>query len=329
MKNVITRYMAQGLVKNIAVRVGNREGVLMEYYSEGLDEQTLFDVASVTKIFCTTTLFLIALDQKKLSPAQRLGEFFACPADKKEITLFQLLTHSSGFGAVPLWERPAGCSAEEFILNYPLAYPTGSRVVYNCAGFVLLGKILEKTFEMGLDQAFEEYIKKPLGLKVSGYNAGPVGNIVDANEGCSAPGVTSNETALELGGVSGNAGLFANIEELTAFIKVLQNRGAPLYSEAVFDLARKNYTPHLEESRGMGFYYVDRRSEMMAPLFPDGAIGHRGHTGQAVFCDPDTGLYAIILTDATKCVHALGDTDSRRVHALHREIHSAIKENLK
>jgi CubicO group peptidase (beta-lactamase class C family) len=239
------------------------------------------------------------------------------------------LTHSSGLAAVPLWERPAGCSVEEFILNYPLAYPVGSRVVYNCAGFVLLGKILEKTFGMGLDQAFEEYIKKPLGLKASGYNVGPVSNIVDANEGCSNPGFSSNETAQELGGVSGNAGLFANIEELTAFIKVLQNRGAPLYSAAAFDMARKNYTADLEESRGLGFYYVDRRSEMMAPLYPDGAIGHRGHTGQAVFCDPESGLYAIILTDATKCAHALGDTDSSRVHALHRDIHWAIKENLK
>lgn len=325
-QEIIARYQKEKLLEHIALRVGNREGVALEYFSDGVNERTFFDVASVTKIFCTTTLFLIALDQKKVGLTDTLSNYFDCPADKAGITLYQLLTHSAGLGGRD-WASYKGEGAD-FILRASLAYSSGEKVQYNCEGFVLLGMILEKVYGMPLEKAFEIFVKTPLGVRETCFNIGAVENIVDANEGFSAPGTTSNPIPRALGGVAGNAGLFSNLHELTALIKLIQNHGAPLFGEETFALAAQNHTAHLNESRGLGFYYVDRRDEMMSPFFADGAIGHRGHTGQAVFCHPESGRYAVILTDATKCAHAQGHRDSRAVHALHRELHQVIKEQL-
>ncbi len=110
------------------------------------------------------------------------------------------------------------------------------------------------------------------------------------------------------GGVAGNAGVFSNISDLTKYVGFLLNKGKPLIEENTFAQAVQNYTAGMSQSRGLGFLHVDERYEQTGGLFKNGAIGHCGHTGQSVFVDYRTGLYVIILSDAT--VSTVKNTES-------------------
>ena len=89
------------------------------------------------------------------------------------------------------------------------------------------------------------------------------------------------------------------MNDVTKYVRCLLKRGEPIIRKETFELATTNYTPDMEESRGLGFVYVDKRYDQTGGLFADGAIGHCGHTGQSVFLDYRTGLYVIVLSDAT------------------------------
>ena len=142
-------------------------------------------------------------------------------------------------------------------------------------------------------------------------------------------GIVNDYNCQFLGGVAGNAGLFSNIIDVTKYVKLLQNKGTPLFSESIFDMAARNYTRSMNESRGLGFLYVDGRYAQTGGLFADGAIGHCGHTGQSVFVDYRTGFYVIILSDATASViRKYKESKYSEVKDIRAKLHMAIKADL-
>lgn len=132
-----------------------------------------------------------------------------------------------------------------------------------------------------------------------------------------------------LGGVAGNAGLFSNIEDITLYVRMLLENGGTLLSKTILDKAAKNYTCHMSESRGLGFLYVDEAYNQTGELFPVGSIGHCGHTGTSVFLNRDTGMYVIILSDATiSTVKKYGSENYDEVIGMREKLHNAVKEDL-
>lgn len=132
-----------------------------------------------------------------------------------------------------------------------------------------------------------------------------------------------------LGGVAGNAGLFSDITDVTKYVKMLLDYGAPIIKRETFCEAIKNYTKEMSASRGLGFLYVDERYNQTGKLFPVGSIGHCGHTGQSVFVDIKSGLYVIILSDATiSTVKKYGYEDYSTVMKMREDIHNAIKADI-
>ena len=132
-----------------------------------------------------------------------------------------------------------------------------------------------------------------------------------------------------LGGVAGNAGLFSCLSDVTKFVHVLLQKGKPLMGEDTFLSAVQNHTIGMSESRGLGFLYVDDRDKQTGGLFSDGSIGHCGHTGQSVFVDYRSGLYVIILSDATVAtVKKYGKEHYDEVVDMRARIHKAIKQDL-
>jgi CubicO group peptidase (beta-lactamase class C family) len=112
-------------------------------------------------------------------------------------------------------------------------------------------------------------------------------------------------------------------------VHFLQNKGEPLIKEETFLLATQNHTFGMSESRGLGFLYVDERYAQAGGLFENGAIGHCGHTGQSVFVDYRSGLYVIILSDATiSTVKKYGSERYDEVVKMRARIHTAIKRCL-
>jgi len=120
--------------------------------------------------------------------------------------------------------------------------------------------------------------------------------------------------------------LFSNISDVTKYVNFLQDRGAPLISEQMFLTASQNHTLGMSAARGLGFLYVDERYSQTGGLFTNGAIGHCGHTGQSVFVDYRSGLYVIILSDATiSTVKKYGREHYGEVTEMRAQIHRAIK----
>ena len=328
LNKTIDGLISNGTVEHIAVRVGQGNHVICDAYRGGVDETTLFDMASVTKIMVTTSLALIALDNGLLKLEDKVHQFYLT---SRSFTIKNLLTHTIGIGHKSLnKEGNSYANIAEKILDIPSDIPIGADVRYSCPGFILLGKILEKTFGMQLDQCFYELVAKPLGFENTLFLPLNRENTVDSNLDKTKRGIVNDYNCQFLGGIAGNAGLFSNLSDVTKYVLFLQNRGEPLIKEETFLLAAQNHTAKMSESRGLGYLYVDGRYQQTGGLFEDGAIGHCGHTGQSVFVDYRSGLYVIILSDATiSTVKKYGKEHYNEVIDMRGRIHAAIKQDMK
>jgi CubicO group peptidase (beta-lactamase class C family) len=315
------------ILEHIAVRVGKSDKVIYDTYRGGVDAHTLFDMASATKIMATTSLALIALDKGMLRLTDSVDKFYQT---EKQLTIQQLMTHTIGIGHKALnKEGNTYANIAEKILDIPSDIAIGTDVRYSCPGFILLGKILEKVFNEPLNECFDELVAKPLGLENTSFLPSDRQGTVNSNLNGEKRGIVNDYNCQFLGGVAGNAGLFSNISDITKYVNFLQNRGKPLISEQTFLTASQNHTPRMSESRGLGFLYVDERYTQTGGLFPNGAIGHCGHTGQSVFVDYKSGLYVIILSDATiSTVKKYGAEHYDEVMEMRARIHKTIKYSL-
>ncbi len=330
LESSIDRLFAEKTVSNLAVKIGRGDQVIREVYRSAemdLDGQTLFDMASVTKILGPTTLALMAMDRGALSADDPVSLFFPVPEDKKSLTVGHLLTHTMGIGHKDLTGFSGG-EIGEYILNIPSDISIGSDVRYSCPGFILLGRILEDIFGMPLWGAFSAFVAAPLGMDSTGFLPDKSRRIVNANLQEDLRGVVNDYNCRHLGGVAGNAGIFSNMDDLTRYVKMLQDEGDPLFSSELFALARKNHTSGRTESRGLGYLYVDDRYAQTGGLFSQGSIGHCGHTGQSLFLDPDSGFYVIILSDATVSTEKkYGKEAYGEVMQMRHDLHRAIRED--
>ena len=320
-----------GVVTNLAIKIGKGDEVLFEKYrstTQDLNENTKFDMASITKILCTTTLTLIAVDRGLLSIYDSVGKYFDLPDDKKDLMIFNLLTHTMGFGHKSLKHDFVNYeNVADYILSIPCDIKIGSEVLYSCPGFILLGKILEKVYGEPLDALFEKYVCAPLGMNDTHFGSDDP-NTVNANLQEDMCGVVNDYNCRHLGGIAGNAGSFSNVKDLTKYIKMLLSYGNGVISRETFDLAAKNYTKGMSQPRALGFVYGNDEYEQLASLF-ESAVGHCGHTGQSLFAEPSSGLYVIVLTDATKNVGIRYNKDYEVVKKMRHDVHAAIKSDLR
>lgn len=325
--NTLDHYVETKLVEHIAVRVGKGESIIYDTFRGGVDEHTVFDMASITKIMATTSLALIALDKGLLSLDDQVSMFYST---EKALTVKHLLTHTSGIGNKSL--NKAGYTYEniaERILEYPLDYQTGSETRYSCSGFILLGKILEKVYGDRLDRCFDKYVAEPLELSESCFLPKDKERIVNANLWESNRGKVNDYNAQHLGGVAGNAGLFSSLTDVTKYVRFLLDSGNPLISKNMFDASVRNYTEGKSSSRGLGFLYVDERYSQAGGLLRAGMVGHCGHTGQSFFVDLRTGFYVIILSDAEISVtKKYGREKYDEVMNMRRVLHEAIAADM-
>ena len=323
-------------VEHIAISVGKGDAVLFETYRSGgkkIDDKTLFDMASVTKILSVTPIALIALDNKLISLEEKVSDFFDFNIidDYKNLKIINLLTHTMGIGHEDLTkENVTYDNAAEYILNIPAEIPVGSDVKNSCPAFILLGVILEKVYGKQLDVLAENMVFSPLKMQSTRYKPEERNNIVNFNLSEDNRGLVNDYNARYLGGVAGNAGVFSNMTDMKKFAKMLSETGGSIIPDRIFDIARKNHTQGMSEARGLGFLYVDEEYKQTGGCFSIGSIGHCGHTGQSVFVDLKTGLYVIIMSDATiSTIKKYGHERYELVEKMREDIHNAIKKDLR
>lgn len=319
----------------VLVGIGDQEKLLT---SPNVNEYTYFDAASMGKVLVTSTLILRALGEGRLHLEDTLDSYFdRVPEEKQKITIQQMLTHSSGIvRRIPVPQNIADEGREsikDFILENPLAFAPGTDYTYSCNAYILLGFILEKIYDMRLDQIFDTYLGKPLGLTHACFNLP-----IDAPNSAvcyrrKEVGVCrcDDESAYTMRGTGGNGASFWGISDIQKFIHAVLAKDERLYPKHLFDLAEQDYTPDYAEGRGLGYLMVDERYLQTGDLFPAGSFGHCGHTGMSFFMNRELNLYVIILTNATRFANmrsGFNGYDYGEIMALRAEIHNTIKEDL-
>lgn len=264
---------------------------------------TRYDMASLTKVLATAMVALRLMEQGQLSLYDTLGDWLDAPADKAGITLLQLMTHTSGLPAHILLERAVERpeQAQACLLALPQAAPAGQQVVYSCLGYILLASVLERAGGAPLDVLAQRLVFQPLGMAHTGFRptgGGFAATEPDAATGLPWQGVVHDENARFLGGVSGNAGLFSTLGDCATFAAMLAQGGRGLLQPATFRCMGANHTPGMAESRGLGVSIHDGRPLSCGELFPLGSIGHTGFTGTSLWADPQSGFYAVLLTNS-------------------------------
>lgn len=263
----------------------------------------LFDLASMTKLMATTPVALRLYEEGLLDLNAPLSAFFEAPEDKQNITVKQLMAHVSGLPAhLPLWRM--GIAPEDVadtILRAPLAAPTGSRVIYSCMGFILLGKIVEQIGGDSLDVLAKKYVFDPLGMTRTTF-CPPADTMCVATEKKEGRtdyicGAVHDENARFMGGVSGNAGLFAPLDDVIRYATMLSKRGDGLLRRDTFEMAVRDVTGSTVEPRGLGFHLFGGGLYPGGSRMSLGSYGHTGYTGTSLYVDNDTGVWVVLLTN--------------------------------
>ena len=334
---VVGRALEAGAFTSACLLVGRGERVLYRraYGRLSIDddapptnEHTRYDLASITKPLVVGMLTLRAMEAGRLCLWDRLGTFLDAPADKRDITIAQILTHTAGFPTgLHLWELSHSPeSAVERILNAPLASPPGARVRYCCVGFILLGQLLECLYGTDLRELAFREVFRPLRMRDTGFlpQDGNIAATEMQDDGRCLQGVVHDENARFLGGVAGNAGVFGNMDDLALFLQMLCQRGAlpdgtRYLAPATVELAMRNHTPGMAQGRGLSFYLPAYDNGYTGDLFPPQTVGHTGFTGSSFALDPTSGLYVIFLTN-----RICPSRDSLDIYRVRRLLHNAV-----
>ena len=300
---LVQQGLEQGAYPCAALAVGMGPETILKRTYGGCTERTLFDMASVTKILSPTMVALRFLEEGLLRLCDRVADFYPdAPDDKKDITILHLLTHTGGIPDHVYFsdytDDPA--DAARVILEHPLEQPPGGAPIYTCLGYILLGRILEQVGGAPLDVLAQKYVFGPPGMTRTGYHPEGDAAPTEADPATLIPfqGVVSDRNARFLGGVSANAGVFSDLNDMIVFAKMLACGGAPCLRADTLRAAIADRTPDSPgEHRGLGFLLASTPGSFLGERMSARAYGHTGFTGTSIAIDPETGLWVVLLTN--------------------------------
>ena len=249
--DAVLRELNQEMFSGASVEIGNADGALWRFQcgtthasggGQAVDEHTLFDMASVSKILSVTAVCLRLFDDGVLTPQDSMGLFYSgLREEAANITIERLLTHTSGLPGGKSIVGKDRTHIDEEILNIPFSYAPGSQVQYACLGFILLGCLLEKVCGKSLDALAREYVFQPLGMDRTTYRPQGTNIAATAMDG-SGTGVVNDYNARYLERPVGNAGVFSDAVDCGKYARMLLKGGAPILSTAVLAAANRNLT---------------------------------------------------------------------------------------
>ncbi|MEG0863228.1 MAG: serine hydrolase domain-containing protein [Clostridia bacterium] len=332
-EELLERGIAEGAFPGCAMAAGQREQVLYTgvhgYLSQDKQRKvsaaTRYDVGALTQVLVAVPLLLYALERGLVSADDPLSAFErAVPQDKKDITLHNLLTHTAGMTPFFLLPQEAenAHSALHALLKHPLANNVGAKVRDSAMGYLLLGFLLEKILNMPLDEAVKRFLCTPLSLAGTGFlpsgeDVAPTNIQSDSDD--RQAGSPYDENARFLHGVSGHAGLFTNLNDLSRFASMLACNGHTqsdvFLSPRAIHLATTERTRGLNEARGYGFHIAKRSDPFLGHLWPSESYGLSDPaTGSLLAVSPADGFFMVLLTNAQSAPQNKRNTE--RIHKL-------------
>ncbi len=326
--SVIERAIENEDIPGAAIIVGDKENI---YYRKAFghcqlvpDRQKmqldmLFDMASVTKPVATATSVMILVERGDLRLTDRISDYVDSfsryiakdSSMSSEARIYHLLNHTSGLPAYTNAETAAkvlGTPASrkaivDYLARLPKLSAPGDEYRYSCLGYITLGYIVEKISGLTLHDFSQQNIFGPLNMENTTFI--PSDSLrslcvpTELVDGKPFRGVVHDPLARLQGGVSGNAGLFSTVDDMSTFVRMLMNGGTLNGMRIISPLsvARMSNTlgdiPNLRY--GYGWVVKKGVSWVGGDLFPDGGFGHTGYTGTSVWIDPSTELYIVLL----------------------------------
>ena len=284
----------------------------LEPRREAMTVDTIFDLASLTKVVATTTAVMQLVEKGQIRVNEPVVKYIPQFAEngKEEITVRELLTHYSGLpedlDLVQPWE------GWETALHMAYAekpiYPPGSRFLYSDINFIVLGALVERVSEMSLDAYCQKNVFAPLKMTHTRFlpPAAWLPKIAPTQydeHDKMLRGVVHDPTARRMGGVAGHAGLFSTADDLAIFAQALLDGSTILSPLMVEKMTTPQQPPTSQVLRGFGWDIDSPFSSNRGDLLPVGSFGHTGFTGTSLWIDPTTRTYIIVLTNA---VHPRG-----------------------
>ncbi|MFZ2090046.1 MAG: exo-beta-N-acetylmuramidase NamZ domain-containing protein [Desulfobaccales bacterium] len=274
-----------------------------------MTENTIFDIASLTKVVATTTAVMRLVDAKLIKLDDPVGKYlpeFKCNG-KSSITIKQLLTHTSGLRADvnPKCSWAGSEGAVGAISQDQPVRPPGSSFIYSDGNFIILAELVHRVTRTPFDVYCKEKIFKPLGMRRTSFR--PPGSWqaliapTDIQGNRLRWGEVSDPTANRMGGVAGNAGVFSTADDLAILVQMILNGGAIqgkriLSPQAVAAMTKPYNVSGSFVQRGLGWDLISPYSKEHNAAFPHGSFGHTGYTGTSMWVDPRSKTFLIILT---------------------------------
>ena len=272
--------------------------------------ETIYDLASLTKVLATTVMAMILVDESDLDLDKPVVDYlprFVGP-DKEKVTVRQLLTHSSGIVAYgDLYNEIRGKKAYlERIQGMELDYEPGTKSVYSDYGMILLGEILERVAGQPMDVFLEKRVYGPLGMKDTGFlpdddlleRIAPTED--DPWRGYMVRGEVHDENAHALGGIAPHAGLFSTATDLARFLQMILNGGVFEHQRVVSREIVETWTRRAGvpgSDRAIGWDTKSAENSSAGRYFSPDSFGHLGYTGTSMWVDPQRDLFVILLTN--------------------------------
>ena len=297
---------------------------------------TLYDLASVTKVVATTTATMICYDRNLFSLDDKVVKYIPefGVNGKENITIKNLLLHNSGLIA---WKKFYEKDLKyddviKEIYSSELEYKTGEKTVYSDLGIITLGKIIEKVSGKSLDIFCKDEIFDPLKMNSTFFNPN------DSLKKLCAPteidnywrmktlqGDVHDETSAMLNGVAGHAGLFSTANDIAKLMSVLLNKGKlnqkQFIKQSTIELFTKRYSE--ESTRALGWDTKSESGSSAGEYFSINSFGHTGYTGTSIWADPERNLFVIFLTN-----RVYPTRENTKIQKVRPQLHNAVIKSI-
>lgn len=281
---------------------GNKQ-IVPEIISNNHD--TIWDLASISKVLVTTTCILKLMEEGAITLKTKVKEVIE-EFENEEITIKDCITHSSGL--TPDIDGYKTMSQDEMydaVYHAKTVYETGTRVMYSDINFILLGMVI-KRIKGSLDGYAKKIMFEPLEMYDTCYNPDAskyerCASYEDqASRGGVIKGVVHDGKAFKFDGVSGHAGVFSTLEDVSHFVEMLLNdgfyKGKRYFSDATMDLLRKCQTSGLNEKRSIGWVISDE-NYALGDYYSEHTLYHTGFSGSSIQIDLDRKVGFITLNN--------------------------------
>jgi beta-N-acetylhexosaminidase len=349
--DVIEKAVADKAFPGATIAVGYRGKVSYHAFghlsydanSAAVKTDTMYDLASLTKVVVTTTLVEKLVEDDFPSPldldapvSRYLPEWAKGPQPewRAKVTVRNLMTHTSGLpGVRDYWQTSKGkADTLRMIFAEPLEYEPGTKMVYSDLGIILMAEIVQRLTGEPLDKLAKEYIFDPLSMKNSMYNppralwpAIAPTEIDDRYRHRLIQGEVHDENAYSFGGVSGHAGVFSTSPDLAAFCQMLLNGGVYAHNRIVKRATIAEFTKPqavAQNERTLG-WVVPTEGSSSGHYFSIRAYGHTGFTGTSIWIDPDRQLFVVLLTNRVNPTR-----ENQKIGDVRPAVHDAVMKAL-